>query len=560
MTVAVILPLIVIATTSAQSKAEAVTVPVQGVYIPVRDMHLQATVTGRGVRLHWQPYTGTTRVFYTVLRSRPVAPDPTNPGERKAIDGIACRPRINGLGDRLPGLHGAARRHPPAHLLRPAAQGREVDLPGDGLRELGRLPVAGRRADVEQPCHRHHHGMRRLHPRLVDATALAALLAATGVLFARNLDTASSSDEGVYLASLDALRHGDRLGSEVFASQPPGFYLVLRLIGLFAGHSLEAARIGFLLVALVGCAGAYALGRALGGVAAGVAAAGLIAILPPFPSEAMRVDADVPAVSITLVALALVAWSTRLDAPRWLAVLGGAVLAFAIFVKLDAIVGVVPVAALLLTAPALRRRLAGYVAAGAAVVAAAFLIAYAGVLDDLWASVVTFHRDARSYPTPQSFRYLVRHEVLALDTPAPWLVLAGAHHRIRPQSPGLAALDLAARRRAAPLVAEAAVRASPAAPVRGARRRRRRLVRAASPLGRRRGPLAAIAVGVVQQFHRIGAAVTDDPEEFAWGSDQTAPLPGAGRERPGASWPSTPGAGSPGRSSTPRTCGSRLGR
>ena len=219
------------------------------------------------------------------------------------------------------------------------------------------------------------------------------------MLFARNLDTASNSDEGVYLASLDALRHGERLGSEVFASQPPAFYLVLRVVGVFAGHSLEAARIGFLLVALVGCAGAYALGRALGGIAAGVAAAGLIAILPPFASEAMRVDADVPAVSITLVALALVAWATtRRDAPRWLAALGGAVLVFAILVKLDAVIAIVPFATLLLFAHGPRRRLAAYAAAGGAVVAAAFLIVYAGVLGDLWESVVTFHRDARSVP------------------------------------------------------------------------------------------------------------------------------------------------------------------
>ena len=95
-TVAVVLPLIVIAGTSAQSKAEAVTVAVQGVYVPVRDMHLEATVTGGRVRLRWQPYTGTTRIFYTVLRSRPIEPDPSNPRDRKSIDGIACRPRING--------------------------------------------------------------------------------------------------------------------------------------------------------------------------------------------------------------------------------------------------------------------------------------------------------------------------------------------------------------------------------------------------------------------------------------------------------------------------------
>ena len=95
-TVAVILPLIVIATTSAQSRAEAVTIPVQGVYSPRPGHAPSGDGRRQGVRLQWQPYTGTTRVFYTVLRSRPVAPDPSNPGDRKAIDGIACRPRING--------------------------------------------------------------------------------------------------------------------------------------------------------------------------------------------------------------------------------------------------------------------------------------------------------------------------------------------------------------------------------------------------------------------------------------------------------------------------------
>ena len=359
--------------------------------------------------------------------------------------------------------------------------------------------------------------MRRLHPRLVEAAAVAALLAAEGVLFARNLDTASSSDEGVYLASLDALRHGERLGSEVFASQPPAFYLVLRVIGLFADHSLEAARIGFLLFALLVCAGAYALGRALGGIAAGLAAAGLIAILPPFASEAMRVDADVPAVSITLVALALVAWATHRDAPRWLAVLGGAVLVVAILVKLDAVIAIVPFAALLVSADGPRRRLAAYAAAGGVVVAAAFLIAYAGVLGDLWESVVAFHRDARSYPTPQSFRYLVRHEVLPLDTPGPWLVLAGLvaaftrNRRALPLWPWpLAAALLLWWQKPLfehhlPLLCASLGAAAGAS--------FGRLPRWAVAV-----VLAAIAVGAVQQFHRIGLAVTDDPKELAWGS------------------------------------------
>jgi 4-amino-4-deoxy-L-arabinose transferase-like glycosyltransferase len=80
---------------------------------------------------------------------------------------------------------------------------------------------------------------------------LAIVLAAAGVLFSRNLHTATDYDEGVYLASLDALRNGQHLGSEVFASQPPGFYLLLRLVAWPFGHSIVGIRTGFLIVALV---------------------------------------------------------------------------------------------------------------------------------------------------------------------------------------------------------------------------------------------------------------------------------------------------------------------
>ena len=122
---AVVLPLVVIAGTSAQSKADAVTIPVQGVYVPVRDMHLDATVTGGRVRLRWQPYTGTIRIFYTVLRSRPIAPDPSNPGERKSIDGIACRPRINGSAiDCAVFMERLAATRLPTYLDRPRKGGR----------------------------------------------------------------------------------------------------------------------------------------------------------------------------------------------------------------------------------------------------------------------------------------------------------------------------------------------------------------------------------------------------------------------------------------------------
>jgi 4-amino-4-deoxy-L-arabinose transferase-like glycosyltransferase len=257
----------------------------------------------------------------------------------------------------------------------------------------------------------------------LEAAVLGIVLAAEGLLFARNLHTATNYDEGVYLASLYALRHGETLGSEVFASQPPGFYLLLRLIGFFSGHSVSDARIGFLLVALVGCAGAYAVGRAIAGVAGGVAASLLLAILPPFPSEAIRVDADVPAVSLAVVALGLAAYAFRGRAPLVLAALGGGVFAFAVSVKLDALIALIPFAGLAVAQRAPRRAVLAAVG-GAAIVGAAFLIGYAGVLGPLWDGVVRFHREARAYPSPTANSHVLRH-FLQFGTPSGWLVVLG---------------------------------------------------------------------------------------------------------------------------------------
>ena len=95
--VLVVLPLIFVAGTTPQSTAEAVSYPFQDVYVPVRDFGLKvANVGGRQVLTWKRPYSGKTAVFYTILRSRPVAPDPSSNGDRKAIDGLACRDRQHG--------------------------------------------------------------------------------------------------------------------------------------------------------------------------------------------------------------------------------------------------------------------------------------------------------------------------------------------------------------------------------------------------------------------------------------------------------------------------------
>lgn len=257
-----------------------------------------------------------------------------------------------------------------------------------------------------------------------EVAAVAVLLGAAGVLFSRNLSTAPNYDEGVYLASMDALRHGQSLGDDVFASQPPGFYLLLQLVGAFAGHSVEAARTGFLLVALLGILGAYVLGRALAGPLAGLGSAGLIAVLPPFASEASRVDADLPSTAIALCGLALTVLALRRSAPLWLAGAAGAVLAIAVSVKLLALAVVVPLAALLLLRRAGGARL-GALGTGAAAVTISLVAGYADVLGALWRGVVSFHDEARRFPSPVPNGERLA-DFLDFRTPSAWLAVLGA--------------------------------------------------------------------------------------------------------------------------------------
>jgi 4-amino-4-deoxy-L-arabinose transferase-like glycosyltransferase len=255
-----------------------------------------------------------------------------------------------------------------------------------------------------------------------DLAALAGVLAVSAVLFAHGLDAATSYDEGVYLASLDALRHGQHLGSDVFASQPPGFYVLLRVLAAPAGRSVEGIRAAFLIVALVGVAAAYLVGRRFAGLPGGLAASALVVAAPPFAAQAPRVAADAPSIALALCALAVAAWGLergRLAAPA----VAGALAAAAILVKLLALPVLVPLAVL-----AWRRRIGVpatlALAGGAVLVVAALAIAYAGVLGDLWRDAVTFHRHARSVETQSAGSRIV--DYFSLRTPTTWVFALGA--------------------------------------------------------------------------------------------------------------------------------------
>jgi 4-amino-4-deoxy-L-arabinose transferase-like glycosyltransferase len=257
--------------------------------------------------------------------------------------------------------------------------------------------------------------------RRLDVLALVALLGVAAFLFSLGLDDRTNYDEGVYLASLDALRHGQELGRDVFASQPPGFYVLLRLLGLFAGRSIEGIRIGMLVLALVGVGAVYLIGRELAGPFAGVAAAALVIAAPPYAAEAPRVQADLPAIALALVALALAARSFR-PGRIWGPALAGAIAAASVSVKLLALPVAVPLVVL-----GVRRRVGaratGTLLGGALTVVAALAIAYAGVLPELWHQAVGFHWDARSIGGGESHtRRIV--DYFGLHTPTTWAAAA----------------------------------------------------------------------------------------------------------------------------------------
>jgi Dolichyl-phosphate-mannose-protein mannosyltransferase len=227
-------------------------------------------------------------------------------------------------------------------------------------------------------------------PWLGEALALVGLLTVAGFVYIRGVEAAANYDEGVYLASLDALRHGQELGTDVYASQPPGFYVLLQGLSLLPGDGVEGIRVAFVLIALLGLVAAYAIGRKLAGVWGALGAAGLLAVTAPWPVQAPRVQADTASIALALCAVALAFYAGRCSW-RWAAagVLAGA----AVAVKLLAFPVVAPLAVLLVGRRSWRAAIAAV--AGALGVWIVLLVAYAGSLGELWQSVVADHRDAR---------------------------------------------------------------------------------------------------------------------------------------------------------------------
>ena len=261
----------------------------------------------------------------------------------------------------------------------------------------------------------------------LELALLGVVLAAAGVLFHHGLSAPASFDEAVYLLATSAMRHGQALGSEIFTAQPPGFYTLIRAGQAVFGATVSGGRDTVLAFALAGLVGAYLIGRRFSGAAAGLAAATLLAVAPPFPTFAANVSADLPSFALGLLALSFLLLALDGRAPLLCSALSGALLAASISVKVSGLTLLVPVAGFLWARRVyVHSRMVVALVLGFAAVALALVAGYRRGLHGIWVGAVDYHDRARSVGGPGLGLGDNVHRVvhfLDLRTPFAWLVL-----------------------------------------------------------------------------------------------------------------------------------------
>jgi 4-amino-4-deoxy-L-arabinose transferase-like glycosyltransferase len=236
--------------------------------------------------------------------------------------------------------------------------------------------------------------VRGIDDRLVGGLCVGVILAVTVASRVHLLGAGERNfDEGVYWLSLRAMQAGHPLYSAVYSSQPPAFLLLTEPVWALLGGSIEAARTVMLAWALIGVASGTVIGWRLAGPVAGISIAALLAIDPMMVQQSVVLQADGPATSLGLLAVALAVCAVTAPGGRGraaTAVLAGVALAVGLLTKLlDA--AVVPVLVLVLAGAPRPRRALGLALAGFAVVAAAFLLPYIPAWPALWSQVVGLH-------------------------------------------------------------------------------------------------------------------------------------------------------------------------
>jgi hypothetical protein len=175
-----------------------------------------------------------------------------------------------------------------------------------------------------------------------EAGALVAILLLALLLRLWHLSAITDNyDEGVYWSSLRAMYAGNRLFTPVFSSQPPFFLLSLYPLVALLGPTQMAARLGVVMLSLLGILGMYLLGRKLGGPWAGLGAALLLASDYLFLIQSQTIDAEVPSVAFLIVAVAAAAYADRY--PWQAAFVSGVATALALLEKLFAVAVFAPI-------------------------------------------------------------------------------------------------------------------------------------------------------------------------------------------------------------------------
>jgi 4-amino-4-deoxy-L-arabinose transferase-like glycosyltransferase len=252
--------------------------------------------------------------------------------------------------------------------------------------------------------------------RAAVVAILVGIAVAQWELVARMFGTGPFFDEGTYLLSVLDLRHGFALGEDVFASQPPLFYDLLRGLSHVFDPTLRGLRQATAATTLLVVPASFLLGRALVGRTAGVIAAAMLTIAAPFPLYGWRIFADTPSLALATVGLAL-AGAGAVEA-------AGAVLAAAVLVKLSAVTAVPAALALALLMRVAWRRLLFGVAASAIVLAVVALAHLSGA-GEIWHEAVSYHTKASSSAVSLSNGHELRG-FFNPRTPFLWLLVAGA--------------------------------------------------------------------------------------------------------------------------------------
>ncbi|GAC1366397.1 MAG: hypothetical protein NVS2B12_38830 [Ktedonobacteraceae bacterium] len=268
-----------------------------------------------------------------------------------------------------------------------------------------------------------------LWPRLLLALALVALLALALWLYLHTLDLPfdrDSYDEGVYWQTLRALGGGHALYVPTFYSQPPVFLLATYPTYMLFGQTLWSARLGIVVLAMLGLPGAFLLGKALHGPIAGLIGLALLMLSPLYLAAAQTIQAEAPQAAFSMLAIAFAyLWWEQPTGWRGLcyATLCTLTLALSIFSKLFGAATLVPIALLALThiwrifqhtnrtspsspttypttlARGSRFASASSLLAGCIVfliVTLLILLPFAGVWPAFWSQVITFHIAAKN--------------------------------------------------------------------------------------------------------------------------------------------------------------------